>query len=216
MAVGMATADDVLDFWFGAPARSEADLLAKVQRWFAGGAALDAEIERRFGPDVESALAGERDAWAGSPRGLLALVLLLDQFPRSIHRGTPRAFEGDARAMALAGTAHERGFERDLEWEQRHFLMMPYLHVESADANERVHTLLTQCLEQCPPMYRTVFAAGIEQADKYRTVLLRFGRFPHRNAALGRTSTPEEIEFLKDWNDKARPAIMGQRRADPR
>lgn len=212
----MATAEAVLEFWFGAPARSEADLLAKVQRWFAGGAALDAEIGRCFGADVESALAGDRDVWADSPRGLLALVLLLDQFPRSIHRGTPRAFEGDARAMALAETAHARGLERHLDWEQRHFLMVPYLHVESADANERVHMLLSKCLAQCPPMYRIVFAAGIEQADKYRAVLLRFGRFPHRNEALGRTSTAEEIDFLKDWDEKARPAIMGRGGADPR
>jgi uncharacterized protein (DUF924 family) len=211
----MATAEEVLDFWFGPPARSESDLLVKVQRWFAGGPALDAEIQRRFGPDVESALAGERDFWAESPQGLLALVLLLDQFPRSIHRGTPRAFDGDARAMALAEAAHARGLERDLDWEQRHFLMMPYLHVESADANERARTLLEQCLEQCPPMYRSVFAAGIEQADKYRGVLLRFGRFPHRNEALGRISTPEEIEFSKDWDQRARPGIMQRKDESP-
>jgi len=212
----VTTPEDVLAFWCGPPARSEDELLAKVERWFAGGTALDAEIERRFGADVEAALAGMLDEWARTPEGLLALVLVLDQFPRSIHRGSPRAFEGDAKAMDLVEDAHARGLDRALGWEQRHFLLTPYLHAERAEAHDRARDLFRHCLEQCPPLNRVAFAAGLEQAEKYRAVLLRFGRFPHRNQTLGRVSTPEEIEFLNDWDQKARPAIMGQKGADPR
>jgi uncharacterized protein (DUF924 family) len=212
----VSTPEGVLAFWFGPAARSEAELLAKLQRWFAGGAALDAEIERRFGADVEAALAGALDPWAQTPEGVLALVLVLDQFPRSIHRGSPRAFEGDAKAMELVEDAHARGLDRALDWEQRHFLLTPYLHAEHAPAHDRAQDLFRRCLAECPPLNRVAFAAGLEQAEKYRAVLLRFGRFPHRNEALGRVSTPDEIEFLKDWEQQARPAVMERKGADPR
>lgn len=207
----MATPADVLAFWFGAPARSEDELVAKLQRWFAGGAALDAEIERRFAADALRAVAGDLDAWSDTPQGLLALVLLLDQFPRSLHRDSPLAFAGDAKALALAERAHATGIDAALGWEERHFLLTPYLHAEDAAAHERARSLMTRCLETCPPLNRIAFAAGIEQAEKYRAVLLRFGRFPHRNAALGRASTPEEVAFLADWEQKAPPRVMERR-----
>ena len=144
----MTTPGDVLAFWFGPPARSEDELLAKVQRCPASSRAASSA-------------------------------------------GSPRAFEGDAKAMELVEDAHARGVDR-------------------------ARDLFRRCLADCPPLNRVAFAAGLDQAEKYRAVLLRFGRFPHRNQALGRVSTPEEIEFLKDWDQKSRPAILGQSPAERR
>ena len=204
----MATADEILAFWLGAPARDEAAARAKVQRWFAGGDALDREIRERFADDVERGLRGDLDAWERTPRELLALVLLIDQFPRSIFRDTPRAWAGDAKALALAEHAFAAGFDRDLDWEGRHFLTMPFLHAESAAAQARGVELMRRWHAECPEANRAVFAAGVEQAEKYAGVIHRFGRFPHRNAVLGRAARADEIEFLRDWDAKARPAIM--------
>lgn len=206
----MSTPEDVLEFWFGEPATAEDALLAKVQRWFAGGPALDAEIAKRFSADVERALGGELDAWADSPRGLLALVLALDQFPRSIHRDTPRAFAGDAKALALARSALASGVERELDWEGRQFLLVPFLHQEDLAAQEEGLARFMAAHEEAPPLNKATFAAGIEQANKYGDVMRRFGRLPHRNAVLGRASTPAETAFLKAWAQTAQPAIMGR------
>jgi uncharacterized protein (DUF924 family) len=209
----MATPEDVLDFWYGEPATNEDALLAKIQRWFAGGPALDAEIEERFGADVERALEGELDDWAESPRGLLALVLVLDQFPRSIHRDSPRAFAGDARALALARRALADGSFRELDWEGRHFLLTPFLHQEDPSAQDEGLAQFIRAHDEAPELNKLAFAAGIEQANKYGDVVRRFGRFPHRNAVLGRASTPAEIAFLKDWAQAASPAIMARKPA---
>jgi uncharacterized protein (DUF924 family) len=209
----MTTPEDVLAFWYGEPATNEDALLAKIQRWFAGGPALDAEIEERFGADVERALAGELDDWAESPRGLLALVLVLDQFPRSIHRDSPRAFEGDARALALARRGLADGSFRELDWEGRHFLLTPFLHQEDPSALDEGLAQFIRAHDEAPELNKMTFAAGIEQANKYGDVVRRFGRFPHRNAVLGRASTPAEIAFLKDWGKAAPPAIMARKPA---
>jgi uncharacterized protein (DUF924 family) len=209
----MTSAADILDFWFGEPATNEDALVAKVQRWFAGGPALDAAIEHRFAADVERALAGELDAWAESPRGLLALLLLLDQFPRSVHRDTPRAFAGDARALALTRRALASGAARALDWEGRHFLLTPYLHAEDLSVLEEGVAVIARAHDEAPTLNRITFAAALEQATKYRDVIRRFGRFPHRNAVLGRASTPEELAFLKDWAQAAPPAIMARKPA---
>jgi uncharacterized protein (DUF924 family) len=204
----MATAEEVLEFWFGRAARNADELLDKLERWFAGGPDVDEAIRQRFAADVEKALSGDLDDWAHTPRGVLALVLLLDQFPRGIYRDTPRAWAGDERALALAQRAFDSGFERELDWEGRHFLIMPFLHTESVAAKERALELSTRALEECPEVNKQVFAACIEQAHKYREVLRRFGRFPHRNEVLGRASSRDEVAFMRDWAQKAPPRIM--------
>lgn len=203
------TIDDVLTFWFGsAPAANEAEFGAKMKRWYLGGEDEDAAIRDRFAQAIEQALAGHLDAWAETPRGRLALVILLDQLTRSVFRDTARAFAGDTRAQALAAEALETGLAPGLDFEQRHFLYMPLLHAEDATLLDRFNTLFPHALARVPDWARPLLSDGLEQGAKYREVFARFGRFPHRNAALGRRSTPEESEFLETWEARRRPKVF--------
>jgi uncharacterized protein (DUF924 family) len=205
----MATIDDVLRFWFeDATATDAAELAAKMKRWYRGGDAEDAAIRTRFADTVERALAGELDGWAQTPRGRVALILLLDQMTRALFRETARAFAGDARAQQLALEMLEAGAEAELSFEERHFVFMPLLHAEDAGLLDRFNALFPRALATVPAWARPPFGDGIEQGAKYRDVIARFGRFPHRNLALGRRSTPEEVEFLKTWAARVTPAAF--------
>jgi uncharacterized protein (DUF924 family) len=182
------SASDVLSFWFGEP--GSADYLQPRALWFTKSDATDRLIAERFGPVVERALLGQHDDWAATPRGALALVIVLDQFTRNIHRGTPRAFEGDARALALALRVVDTARDIALAPVERWFVYMPLEHSERLlDQYESVR------------LFERLAAAGLdaplEWARRHFEVVKRFGRFPHRNAILGRASTPEEIEYLK-------------------
>jgi uncharacterized protein (DUF924 family) len=202
----MPTIDEVLTFWFGAStATNAAELGTKIRRWYMGGEAEDAAIRARFGATVERALAGDLDAWLATSRGRLALILLLDQMTRSLYRGTTRAFAGDRRAQALATEMLETGGARELTFEERHFVYMPLLHAEDARLLDRYNELFPRSLDSVPEWARALLGDGIEQGLKYRDLMRRFGRFPHRNEALGRRSTPEEIEFLKTWGQRVTP-----------
>jgi len=202
----MTTIDEVLAFWFGdATATNAAELGAKVKRWYVGGEVEDAAIRERFADDIERALAGELDAWAGTARGRLALILLLDQMTRAVFRGTPRAFAGDPRAQRLAIGMLDAGTAGELTFEQRHFVFMPLLHAEDAGLLDRYNELFPRALASVPEWGRALLADGIEQGLKYRDVIRRFGRFPHRNRALARRSTPDELEFLKTWEERVTP-----------
>jgi uncharacterized protein (DUF924 family) len=202
----MATIDDVLRFWFGnATSTNAAELASKVKRWYRGGEAEDAAIRERFADTVERALAGELDAWAETPRGRLVLILLLDQMTRALFRGTARAFVGDPEAERLALEMLEAGTWRELGFEERHFIFMPLLHAEDAGLLDRYNDLFPKALALAPEWARGLLGDGVEQGIKYRDVFRRFGRFPHRNDALGRTSTPEEVEFLKTWAERVVP-----------
>ena len=198
--------DEVLDFWFGTPATTAEEYGKKVKRWYMGGPALDAQIRERFAPLVERALAGELDAWAETIRGRLALVLLLDQFPRSVYRNDPKSYAGDARAQTLALEALDRGLTEDLGIAERNFFVMPLMHAESLVLQERTVIEMEALAASAPDWQKPGLAMGVEQARKYRDIIARFGRFPHRNAVLGRTSTPEEEQFLVDWQAKMAPS----------
>jgi uncharacterized protein (DUF924 family) len=176
---------DILDFWFG-------DGTAARDVWFRKDPAHDAAVRERFGAAVHSALDGAFGEWAGTPRGAVALVLLLDQFTRNIHRDTPRMFAGDARALAVAEAAVAAGFDRALAPHERWFLYMPWEHAEDRAAQERSVALFARLAEE------TGLDAPLEWARKHAEVIHRFGRYPHRNALLGRVSTPEEIAFLAE------------------
>lgn len=198
--------DEVLSFWFGPEAKTPAELRAKLGRWYQGGPALDDLIRKKFGALVEQALSGELDGWASTPRGRIALIVLLDQFTRSIFRDSPRAFEGDKKAQQLAVEALD-GLAL-FSVEERQFLIMPLLHAEELGLQEMGVHEMQDHVDAAPEELRPLFAMGLEQSRKYRDVIARFGRFPHRNAALARTSTPEEEDFLKDWAAKQAPAGM--------
>ncbi|HOL36438.1 MAG TPA: DUF924 family protein [Rubrivivax sp.] len=181
----MDEAQAILDFWFGA-----AD--APRDEWFRKDAAFDERIRARFGALVERALAGELVAWERAPHTALARILLLDQFTRNIHRGSARAFAGDALALAAARALVASGADRRLAPLQRWFVYLPFEHAEDAAAQAESLRLFGALAAEAPSL-----ASALEWADRHAAVIARFGRYPHRNEALGRASTPEEIEFLK-------------------
>lgn len=190
-----ARVDEILAFWLGSrghepPSRDD------VARWFEGDAALDAEIEHRFGDDVEAALAGARDAWGASDLlSRVALVVLLDQFPRNLFRVDPRAFAGDEAAIGWTRGTSDAELPK-LHPVERYFVLLPFMHSESlADQEEGVRAFRRAATE-VPPAFRGFYEAGVEFAERHRVVIERFGRFPHRNAVLGRQPTAEERAFL--------------------
>lgn len=195
--------EEVLAFWFGeSPAEDPAALRTKLQRWYQGGPALDEEIGRRFGGLVEQALRGELDSWAVTPRGRIALILLLDQFTRSIYRDDVRAFSGDAKAQQLALEALDSVLLYTTE--ERQFLLMPLLHAEDLALQETGVHEMDAHVEAAPGQLRPLYALGQEQSRQNRDLIAQFGRFPHRNAMLSRPSTPEEEAYLRDWADRQR------------
>jgi uncharacterized protein (DUF924 family) len=169
--------EDVLDFWLSAEAKP---------LWFEKQDAFDAVIRRRFAPLVEAAIRGELDEWAETADGALALLLLLDQFTRNIHRGRPEAFSGDAKAREIADRAISRGYDQQIPREHRFFFYLPFEHSEQLCDQVRSVQLFA--------------ALGIDDqldyAVRHHVIIERFGRFPHRNAVLGRASTAEETAFL--------------------
>jgi len=182
-------ADAVLDFWFGAPGSSEFGSARKA--WFSKDAAFDAAIRDRFGALIERALRGELDDWGGAPRSAIAQVLVLDQFTRNAFRDTPRAFAGDARALATAEAAIAQTFDASLALLERWFLYMPFQHSESRDTQ-------TRSLELFAALARDGLPDPLQWAQRHHDIVARFGRFPHRNGILGRASTPEEEAFLRE------------------
>jgi uncharacterized protein (DUF924 family)/glutathione S-transferase len=203
--VPLASSEEVLSFWFGAPASSEAELMSKVQRWFRGGLALDAEIKARFATTVEAALAGKLDTWAETARGRLALVLLLDQFTRNLFRGDPRTHAGDQKAQRLALQAFESGTDGSLGHLERLFLSMPFAHAEDLSLSKRGAEIARQLASAAPAELAKISGMHLEQTHKFVEIIARFGHFPHRNALLGRSSSAEEQAFLSDWAVKGPP-----------
>jgi uncharacterized protein (DUF924 family) len=180
----------VLDFWF-LPPDHPAHGRARPE-WFRKDEAFDAAIRERFGANVEAALRSNRDD--GSDEKLLARILLLDQFTRNIFRGTPRAFAGDTQAHRLAETLVAAGRDKNLSPCQRWFVYLPFEHRESLLDQERSVALFAGLRRE---MQNETFDGAYDYALRHREVIARFGRFPHRNAILGRVSTPEEIAFLQ-------------------
>ncbi len=184
-----ASPQEVLDYWFGAPASAEHGTTRGL--WFTKSDDTDADIRTRFSSTVEAALRGELDHWSQDLHGALALILLLDQFTRNIYRDTPRAFAGDDAALALAQRLVDAGLDRQLSLRERWFTYMPFEHAESLPMQERAVALFQQLANDGLP-------EPLEWAIKHRDVVARFGRFPHRNAVLSRASTPEEDAFLRE------------------
>lgn len=179
---------EVLDFWFGAP--DSADFGKTRPLWFTKSDATDELIRKQFGTTVETALSGQLGRWVTTLRGTLATIVVLDQFTRNIYRNTPRSFDGDPDALRLASAVVDRGDDRLLTLVERWFVYMPFEHSEFLN-DQRESVRLSEQLAQ------DGLAEPLPWAIKHFDVIQRFGRFPHRNSILGRESTPEEIEFLK-------------------
>jgi uncharacterized protein (DUF924 family) len=182
---------DILHFWFGAPGSTIRGAFREA--WFRKDPAFDEEIRRHFLAATEAAARGEHDRWQSDPDGALALLILLDQFPRNLHRGSPRAFAADPKARAVADAAIGRGFDRGRPAAERLFFYLPFEHSEALPDQDRSVELF-RTLAGSEPWIETAIASAI----KHRDIIRRFGRFPHRNQALGRESTEEEIAFLKE------------------
>ncbi len=178
----MSALEDVLAFWFAEGRRLQ---------WFQSSAAFDAEVRRALLAHHEAALAGGYESWRRDPRGCLALVILLDQVPRNLNRNSARAFACDAAALEVTRHALREGFDRALSEVERLFLYMPLEHSEDLkDQQDCVR--LTATLESN--------REWLSYAEQHRDIIARFGRFPHRNAVLGRDCSEEELDFLKQPN----------------
>ncbi len=184
------TAQDILDFWFLPPGDPGHGATREV--WFRKDDAFDAAIAGRFGAVVDQAVAGGLREWDDQgPRGTLARILVLDQFTRNAHRGTPASFAGDALALAAAQSLVASGADQALLPVQRWFAYMPFEHAEDARMQEQSVALFTELARQ-----HEGYGGVLDYAHRHRGVIARFGRFPHRNPILGRASTPEEAAYL--------------------
>lgn len=193
-------AEGLLAFWFGQLTDGFADE-AHRQRWFSGGGAFDDACRVRFGDLAVRAADGALSGWLETPRGSLAWILLCDQIPRNIYRGQALAFAMDGPALQAARHGVEAGFDQQLALDERCFFYLPFEHSESLLDQHTCVGLFSDLRDQTPDGYRHLTGGYLPYAAQHRDIIRRFGRFPHRNAVLGRTSTPEELEFLARGND---------------
>jgi uncharacterized protein (DUF924 family) len=182
----------LIDFWFGPAGDPERENHRQI--WFKSTPEYDATLRELFLADYERAASGALEAWEAAPESALALVLLLDQVPRNIFRGDPRTYASDPLARVVADRALSRGFDQRFPPVWRKFFYMPFHHSEDLADQRRATTLAESLPDDRPPEER---GGNRRYGRPYPEVIERFGRFPHRNAILGRTSTPEELEFLE-------------------
>jgi uncharacterized protein (DUF924 family) len=192
------TAEAVLSFWFGPPdPDGRADDVHR-RRWFVKDDAFDALLRERFLADHEAVVARRCEDWLATPRGRLAYVIILDQLSRNMFRGTAGMFAHDAQARTAAALGIDRGEDARLHADQRPFLYMPSMHSEDLADQDRCVALFTALRDGADPAHRAAAEGGVKFAAMHRDIIARFGRFPHRNALLGRASTPSEEAFLKE------------------
>lgn len=192
------TPKDVTTFWFRDATRSPEAFERRGAVWFGAEPAFDSECATRFAASLEDAARGALDDWAGTPQGRLALVILLDQAPRNIHRGSPAAFAHDAQAAAHCIGGIESGQDRSLHPVERIFLYMPLQHAEDLGLQRRSVERFEALAAEVDDAWRDRFAENAHYARLHHDIVERFGRFPHRNRVLGRESTEEELSYLAD------------------
>ena len=202
----MDSPEDVLRFWFPAVQPADSQTAAPQMEWWFGGGG-DAEILARFVPLLERAARGELDHWADNPRTRLALIVVLDQFPRTVHRGMAQAFAQDPKAMALSEEGIRNGQYDSLEspWEKT-FFVLPLSHSEDLERHDLSVRLTERIAAEAPEALREILSFSAGQARGHRDIIARFGRHPHRNAVLGRESTADELRYV------ARGEFVHQRR----
>lgn len=188
--------EDVLTFWFGTLHEGFAEDATRA-RWFAADATFDAQIRTRFAALPAAAKQGHLDAWKASPRGSLAFILVTDQFTRNFYRGTAEAFACDGLALAAAKAAVRTGHDRHLTFDERCFVYLPFEHSEDLIDQHTSVGLFTRLRDDTPAGKRHITGDTLRFAHQHRDIIERFGRFPHRNAALGRASTEAEAEFAR-------------------
>jgi len=196
-----ASPEAVLEFWFGDASESHAAVAARREIWFGGSPSFDERIRELFGVLPPRAQRGELDSWREAARSSLALVLVLDQFPRNLYRGSAQAFAYDPLGIEVALAAIESRFDAELGPLEATFLYMPLEHSEDIELQDRCVALFEGLLARAPANQQEQFDLSLSFAIRHREVIRRFGRFPHRNAALARHSTNEERSYLESDGD---------------
>lgn len=191
------TPDSVLGFWFGPPASATETAERQRKLWFGKSPENDLAVAERFALTLTQAAEGKLAHWTTTPRGTLALVIVLDQFPHHVHRERREAFAYDDQALALSLAAIDAASDAGLAPIERVFLYLPLEHAESIALQERAVALFERLALEATPQERALFEDFADYARRHRDVVARFGRFPHRNALLGRTSSATELEFLR-------------------
>lgn len=191
-------ASAVLDFWFGDALTLGWPSQSRSALWFGGAKVQDEDIARRFGAQVEQALAGGLSDWEAAPLERLALVILLDQFTRNVYRGTARAFVGDAHSQALVQDALAQEWDTGLPLAGAVFLYMPLMHAEDLTLQDECVRRFKALLARAPAERQQDLQGNLKFAEQHQDIIARFGRFPYRNAAMGRTNSTDEDAFLRD------------------
>jgi uncharacterized protein (DUF924 family) len=200
-----ASPEDVHRFWFADALNDPQAAKARSDIWFRSSREFDEEIRERFEPTLAAAAQGKLSAWEHAPRTSVALVIVLDQFPRNAYRNTARAFEFDPLALAVTKRALANSDMDDLAVPERAFLLMPYQHVEEEGSQREGVRLFERLALEAPAEWRAFAENTLQFARRHLEIIERFGRFPYRNAVLGRTSTPAEREYLD-----SKPETFGQ------
>lgn len=188
--------ENILTFWFKEQELSAPQIDGRMDIWFGEDAIFDEEIAREFAQDVEDASEGRLDHWAHQARGRLALILLLDQFRRNIYRNSPKAFEMDKAALKVCVEGAMEKKDKGLSPIERVFFYMPLQHAESRKVQEKSCQIYNKLAGAVSPTYKETFETVAQFAELHADIVRQFGRFPHRNAILGRENTPEEDEYL--------------------
>ena len=189
-------AESILDFWFG---KLDDDGLAaesKKSCWFKKDASFDASIKRRFESYLETALMGAYDRWTSSAGGTTALIIMLDQFPRNIYRGSGKSFHWDKKALAISTKAIDDGLISELPASWAYFVLMPTMHSEDLAMQDLCVKMMESLGASHKEGAKKMFEVALDYAIQHRDIIARFGRFPHRNELLARESTKEELSFL--------------------
>jgi len=190
---------EILHYWFGDGAENSLPSKERTTLWFGGDPSVDAEIKSKFYQDYVKAAADAYSDWEQDARGVLALIILIDQFSRHIYRNTSQAFDCDRKALNLCLKGIEQQFDHKLSLIERAFFYLPLMHSESMEMQMLSLRAYKMLLSLSFPEVRPIFQNFLNYASQHQEIIAKFGRFPHRNQVLERTSTPEELTFLQHW-----------------
>ncbi len=196
-----AIANEILNVWFGNDLDTPQSVAERSRLWFAPHPDFDDLIRERFSPLPDRAIGGELADWTMAPGSTLALVIVLDQFPRNLYRDTAQSFAYDSAAVAAARHALARDVDGQLHPLEAAFLYLPFEHAEDRELQAQCVSLFRKLVERAPPQLSDRFEAFAEYAARHHAIIERFGRFPHRNSVLGRESTEEEIRYLQSGGE---------------
>ena len=187
----------VLEKWFGPESSREFPPDSIRAQWWAKNNSFDAELRRDYGSALEQGVSGELESWRSTALGCVALIVLFDQFARNIHRGKAEMYRYDPLAVELSKTMIEEGSDQKIGFFERLFVYMPLMHAESLQDQKQCIEKIDELADEATDPAKSIFSSNLKYAYQHKEIVARFGRFPHRNAILGRDSTPEELEFLR-------------------